>query len=432
MLAPEASGDLIGRFLRECGEWAWDEVAFVGSTLPDDAKVLDVGAYVGTFGLGLSTLGRLKSVHFVEANPQAAAYLKENIDSNLSPCGHVIEAIVTGQHKATRIGRAQLGNLGSASFSEASDGDITFLPAERRLTLADLDQEFGPFDLIKLDVEGMELEVLEASTALLSGGQTSFWVECNDTTASLLVADLLISSGVDVYYFAFPSHNPENFNAKQDPIIPFAFEAGLLAAPHRTPTLNDALASHQCVLRRIQSSEGLREAMWLTPRWGKDEWIGADATHLVALLGHELSGEGYQSYLRTGDDRGDAEGSQRGSNPLEQANAALAEAQALAYSRYDEISRLTDQLTRTDRALNEAQSIAFSQTDELSGITDQLRRTEQALAEAQSLAYSQAAEMAALSEQLRQTDAALGQAQTLAYERADEVARLSSQLAQRH
>jgi hypothetical protein len=41
--------DVISLFLARYGEWAWDETGFVASVLTEGARVLDAGAYVGTF-----------------------------------------------------------------------------------------------------------------------------------------------------------------------------------------------------------------------------------------------------------------------------------------------------------------------------------------------------------------------------------------------
>ena len=47
---PDVEADIVGRYLSRYGEWGWDEVRFVAGTLPSEgARVLDVGAFVGTF-----------------------------------------------------------------------------------------------------------------------------------------------------------------------------------------------------------------------------------------------------------------------------------------------------------------------------------------------------------------------------------------------
>ena len=54
--APDGDGDIILEFLSRYGEWAWMEVSFIASLLKPGARVLDAGAFLGTFGLGLGGL----------------------------------------------------------------------------------------------------------------------------------------------------------------------------------------------------------------------------------------------------------------------------------------------------------------------------------------------------------------------------------------
>src|SRR5262245_55126055 len=75
---PEAEHDIIGQFITRYGEWAWDEVGFVASVLRDGARVLDAGAFVGTFGLGLAQRRQLDFLCLVEANSTITPFLRQN------------------------------------------------------------------------------------------------------------------------------------------------------------------------------------------------------------------------------------------------------------------------------------------------------------------------------------------------------------------
>lgn len=74
--------DLIGRFLTETGEWAFDEASFIASTLNDGARVLDGGAFLGTFGLGVALRRKLGLLCAVEANPLVLPLLEANLRRN--------------------------------------------------------------------------------------------------------------------------------------------------------------------------------------------------------------------------------------------------------------------------------------------------------------------------------------------------------------
>jgi hypothetical protein len=76
-LAATGHQDIVGRFLMRCGEWAWDETSFVASVLPENARVLDIGAFLGTSGprLGVTRAARhcmLGGGRLSEAMPPSA------------------------------------------------------------------------------------------------------------------------------------------------------------------------------------------------------------------------------------------------------------------------------------------------------------------------------------------------------------------------
>ncbi len=297
---PERDGDLIVQHLARYGEWAWCEARFVASLLDDNAAVLDGGAFLGTFGLGVAAQRPLRLLCAVEANPEAAGFLRDNL-MRLAPCRQeMVEAILTGAAPVAEAGHAELGNLGSTSFvmSDAHDGEAETSAAKAVMTLSELRERFGAFDLVKLDIEGMELPVLTQDAMALSRGTTAIWAECNESPRSLILADFLLSIGLPLWYFAFPSHNRANVRGVAEAIFPMGFEAGLLAAPPREPELDPALTREGCVLRRIGSTQELREAMWLTPRWGRPGWeFARSREELAAIAGRDLLGQDERGFL---------------------------------------------------------------------------------------------------------------------------------------
>jgi FkbM family methyltransferase len=296
MTVPNADQDMIGKFLSRYGEWAWVETEFIGSVLPDGARILDAGAYIGTFGLGVSMRCAADFICFIEANPLVAGALADNVRRDAGFATTVIEALLVGDDDKTHTKVVDPNNLGGTSFSveDGPPGDASVIT----VTLASLRQKFGAFDLIKLDIEGMELEVLRGDEDHLRQGQTTIWVECNEDARSLDVAAMLLAWGLEIFYFAFNSFNPDNFRQDTQPEFPWAFEAGLLAAPKVPPALPPGTDSRTCSLRRISSVNDLKDALWRTPRWGAAAWVGAaDMAELAALVGRSLKSETYDRFL---------------------------------------------------------------------------------------------------------------------------------------
>lgn len=300
LYVPEAAGDLIGRFLLAYGEWAHDEVRFVASALPPGpVRVLDVGSFVGTFGIGLTAEAEVASLAFVEANPVVAQALRKNAENLVQVPFSVIEAAVVPDGRELK-GRYDENNLGSLSFAEAADGQRVSLTARTKFVrLSDLCQEHGGFDLVKMDVEGLEYSILKSDPSLLLPGGPSFWLECNEEPGVLDLADLLISAGLSVHYFAFPAFAPNNFHGEKDQIFPWAYESGLWASRGDAPSLSPLLVEHNCILKPISSREDLRLALWHTPRWGRAEWKDASAATLVAEAAHAVLQAEFDDFLAT-------------------------------------------------------------------------------------------------------------------------------------
>lgn len=294
---PGCDPDLIEGFLRRYGEWGWDEACFIASILPENARVLDVGAYLGTFGLGVALLRPLGALFAVEANSALVPCLAANL--RLAPCpATAIEAMVAAPGAPPRPGAAPADNASAASFVPDAPGNPIAAPA-RTVTLEQLCTEHGPFDLIKLDAEGMEAEILQSDATVPPSDDTALWVECNEDPRALEVCALLLGWGLQVHLFAAPVHNPDHLGPGSAPTHPWSYEAGLLAAPRRAPRLDPDLQRHHCILRRIGSVTELEEALWRIPRWGMADWPLDDPAALAALAGRTIRNQPRDGFLRS-------------------------------------------------------------------------------------------------------------------------------------
>ena len=288
MIVPDPDQDIVARFLLEQGEWAELETEFLRELIEDGARIADIGAFVGTFGLSMQAKKKLASICFVEANPEIFPLLRENVENNCRVDHAAVEAIVSPQDFRAN-GSRDHHNIGSASFlpGNLDPGRVEVRLPDRRCTLWQLEQEHGPFDLIKLDVEGMELAILADAPEIVKRENAVLWMECNEHERSLELTDFLLSQDRRVYYFAFPSFNPDNFCASTEPIFPFAYEAGLLACSTE-PKLAATLIAKGCLLRPISSREDLANALLHTPRWAPEEWWGLPREQVVALAVHQI------------------------------------------------------------------------------------------------------------------------------------------------
>lgn len=295
--APVGTSDLITDFLEHYGEWASLEVEYLAPLLPPKARILDIGAYVGTFALGLAQTANAAFVAMVEGNPAIAPHLAANAARNLR-CEHeVLNALVVNSNAPlVETGWADPDNAGSASFGEQASGRVRVPLPDTTIGFKTLVERFRPLDLVKLDVEGMEEQLLADHPLLRQDKSVLLWLECNESRSSLSLAKMLLDVGRPVTYFAWPSHNPDNYRGASRKIFPFAYEAGLLLGADPTP-LTPKQNRAGCLVKSIHTVEDLKEALWLTPRWAPREWDVLDRNEIAAIATHLLLGKRREDFL---------------------------------------------------------------------------------------------------------------------------------------
>lgn len=362
-----AENDTIADFLRRYGEWAALETRFIAGICGDGARVADIGAFLGTFGLGLARAKNLTHVLFVEPNSRIAPLLGSNVGSNCPAEHTVVHAAVAEASFVPSQQSSRSGNIGT--YSLKSDGHEetnvirSMTPSLDIVTLAELRRDFGPFDLIKIDVEGMEWDVLSSDWEWLASNKPDIWVECNEDLRSLDIAKRLLDAGFKLYYFAFNSFNKDNYRGAREGIFHYAYEAGLLARGAKDEiALDDVLMGSFSLLRSIESVDDLRLALWETPRWGLENWSDKSAPELAALAGRFIRGQTIDDFL-VSSVLAPADPTEGLRLSLQRTENALAYAQQLAYERLDELEKRDRQLRSTQEALQIAENIVKEQAE---------------------------------------------------------------------
>lgn len=299
-LVVPGGSDLISRFIRSYGEWGWLEASFVAGFVDRGARVLDGGAFVGSFTLSLAER-HPERVVAVEANQLVLPLLQRNLGT-LAQNWTTIEHGLLGDGVTPALAprATHEDNLGSTSFKPLGEsrGELAPLPLISPMSLKSLRNQHGPFDLIKLDVEGFELAALQADADWLGANKPTLWLECNEDPAVLPLYDFVVDLGYDVHYVAFPSFNPENHLGNPQPIFAVAYEAGLLAVKSGTVVrLPELQARTHCDLSRVKNRSHLRQCLWLTPRWGLAEWANMPRQRLLGLCSRLHRGHSFGDFL---------------------------------------------------------------------------------------------------------------------------------------
>jgi FkbM family methyltransferase len=289
MCTPEWPDDLIIRSLKQLGEWAAAEPILASYLIEPGETLWDAGAFLGTFALGLAKETRPGRVHAVEANSELEPFLTANLE-NL-PCTTTVSICGLGRKTGwLSVADENLKNHGATAYTyqpTKPEGDTWACPCQ---TLAQMRRAQGDYDMIKLDLEGMELDALTGDTKYLKERAPIIWAECNESQDSLKLFSALKWLGYDVLYVAFPAFRTANFNASADLIYPMAYEAALVAAPKaRLDALVSAapqlVPGEDILCRHVETAYELRRAMFDTPRWANAEWIALSRAELIARLG---------------------------------------------------------------------------------------------------------------------------------------------------
>jgi FkbM family methyltransferase len=158
------------------GIYEWTLADEIARHLPPHGTFFDVGGNVGL--VTMEVLGRTSDrpidVHAFEPHPENIGALRRNLELNRDAHVQIVAAAV-----GNRIGSAALGvsanehESGSHRVGSEHDGGspIADTMTVQMTTLDDYTREHGieRVDVLKVDVEGLEAEVLEGARELLSG-----------------------------------------------------------------------------------------------------------------------------------------------------------------------------------------------------------------------------------------------------------------------
>ncbi|WP_299933158.1 FkbM family methyltransferase [uncultured Pelagimonas sp.] len=156
-----------------------EDLAKVAEHLPKAPRVLDVGANVGNHAIYFATQCDAASVIVVEPNPLALAPLVANIVLNNLTDVIRMDALGVGLGAESEAGlfmKRHDRNLGGTKMLRGRDGDL-------EVHAGDMLFEEEQFDLIKIDVEGMEMEVLTGLEATVERCKPLLFIEVDDANA---------------------------------------------------------------------------------------------------------------------------------------------------------------------------------------------------------------------------------------------------------
>ncbi len=160
-------GDIVQRHILSRGAYEIHTVAAIEQLLQPGDIVVDVGAHVGQYTLAASRkVGEQGRVVAIEPNPETFLDLKTNVLLNRAANVETVHCAIGRRSELVSFMLPPPGNRGSSRRSSRDDADywtgLLALPD----VLARLD--IRRVDVLKIDVEGAELDVLDPLITLPS------------------------------------------------------------------------------------------------------------------------------------------------------------------------------------------------------------------------------------------------------------------------
>ena len=158
----------LAREFDETGSHQGEDVRMLSQFVTPEKAIIDVGAHIGTISIPLSRLA--KKVYAFEPNGSSFGMLERNIAENKATNIVARRCALGASEREGHVAEAK--HLGGSTISTGGSGD--------RIEIHTLDTLVTePVSLIKIDVEGMEIEVLEGARRIIAESRPVVFFEVN-------------------------------------------------------------------------------------------------------------------------------------------------------------------------------------------------------------------------------------------------------------
>lgn len=222
----------IGRSLRKYGEYCEGEVALFRQLLSPGDVVVEAGANFGVHTIAMAKMvGPQGAIFAVE--PQRLVYQVLTANVAINSLDNVITLRAglganAGSIRVPTLDPTRESNFGGVSIGGQQAGEEVPL-----LTLDGM--QLPQCRMIKVDVEGMEHEVLEGARETISRLKPVLYVE-NDRpeNSSRLIAQIQ-AMGYRLWWHLPPLYNEKNFRGDPENIFGHTVSANMLCLPREVP-----------------------------------------------------------------------------------------------------------------------------------------------------------------------------------------------------
>jgi FkbM family methyltransferase len=231
----------IGHALIEYGEYCELETQFLLQFINRPGTILEVGANVGSQTIALAKTAKTVGAVVMAFEPQPFVF--QNLCANLALNGisNVAAwpfacAAEEGSVWLPHLDYSRSNNFGGISVQAEEIPEGVEVPCVR---LDDMTGARG-VRLMKIDVEGFELQVLQGAQQILARDRPVLYVENDKVAHSPALVEYLWKQGYRLWWHISPLFNPENFRCRTENLYPRLSAFNMLGLPRESNmTLQD-------------------------------------------------------------------------------------------------------------------------------------------------------------------------------------------------
>ncbi|MFC0502006.1 FkbM family methyltransferase [Asaia krungthepensis] len=222
----------IGQALIQYGEYGEHELDLPRQYITHPGTVVEVGANIGSQTVALAQAARAVGGDLVAFEPQP--FLFQNLCANLALNG-IDNAIawpfaVSAQAGSVAFGAPdyrQPGNFGSVSMREQGNVGDVIVPSVR------LDDVLAgrQVRLIKIDVEGFEMQVLRGAAALITSCRPVIYIENDRPAQSQALIEYLWRRGYRLWWHVTTLFNDRNHRQRADNVYQGFYSYNMICLP---------------------------------------------------------------------------------------------------------------------------------------------------------------------------------------------------------
>jgi len=223
---------VIGRSLQMYGEWCEGELQLLGQLIQPGDVVLDVGAHIGTHTIFFANkVGPEGWVFAFEPQRIPFQTLCANVTLNALTNVTALQkaaGAAHGQIAVPELDPTVRSNFGAVALTDKYEGSpVDIIPIDAL--------KLDRCNLIKVDVEGMETNVLEGARETLQRCKPILFLENDRVETSAPLFEAVSNAGYMAYWHFTNYFNPENYAGQDENIFSKIVEANILCVLDEIP-----------------------------------------------------------------------------------------------------------------------------------------------------------------------------------------------------